>query len=146
MELICNNDICRFNEHCRDCVYNGTLILNDDGECECFENYKDSGEYNNIYFAAYVENGNMSAPYKRISKGRKTECNGFTLYYEAKDLTPETWCTEEVSGVGAAYSRFAAPELAVRMRMSIANLPYKNVKDLPYKGYDKQLKAGGGLI
>lgn len=136
MELICNNDICRFNEHCRDCVYNGTLILNDDGECECFENYKDSGDYNNIYFVACAENGNMSAPYKRISKGRKTECNGFTLYYEAKDLTPGTWCTEEVSGVGASYSKFSNPLLAERFRQGIKRLSYKNVKDLPFKAQD----------
>ena len=81
-----------------------------------------------------------------VRRARDIQINGFVVYYEAKDLTPETWCTEEVSGVGAAYSKFASPELAVRMRMGIANLPYKNVKDLPYEGDDKIYSSIGAGV
>jgi hypothetical protein len=107
--------------------------LNDDGECESYEHYKDGGEYQTIYFKACAQGKGYSEYYKRIGRGRRHEINGFVVYCEAKDLTPETWCTEEVSGVGAAYSKFASSELATFMRMRIASLPYKNVQDLPYK-------------
>lgn len=146
MKLICTNDTCKYNEHCRDCTYNGTLVINDDGECESYEHYKDGGEYQAIYFKACAQGKGYSKYYKMIGRGRRHEINGFVVYYEAKDLTPETWCTEEVSGVGAAYSKFASPELAVLMRMSIANLPYKNVKDLPFKCDDKIYSSIGAGV
>lgn len=141
MELICFNDVCKYNVHCRDCLYRGTIVLDDDGECDCFEDYHKDPEYQTIYFKACFTDGET---YKRIARGRKIVCNGFTLYYEAKDLTPETWCTEETSGVGAEYSKFTSPELAVRIRMSIANLPYKNVNDLPYEGDNVLGNTGAG--
>lgn len=140
MKVICTSDTCKYNKNCRDCVYKGTLVLNDDNECECYEHYSDAPEYQTIYYRACQIDGNT---YKRIAKGRKTLCNGFTLYYEAKDLTPETWCTEEVSGAVARLKSFQNGTFTKRIRDTIAHLPYKNVKDLPYEG-DSSLDSNGG--
>lgn len=133
MELICFNDVCKYNANCRDCLYRGMIVLDDDGGCDCFKHYKSAPEYQTIYFKACFEDGRT---YKRIAKGRKTVCNGFTLYYEEKDLTPETWCTEGISGIGSAYKSFEAAESAERIREITSHLTYKNVNDLPYKSDD----------
>lgn len=129
MELVCNNDLCKYNTNCNNCNYCGTIVLDDDGVCTCYEDYKKDADYQNIFFKACKENGRI---FKTIGRGKRAEINGFVVYYEAKDLTPDTWCTEERSGVGALYRAFCNVEAVPNMRRNIYALPYKNVKDLPY--------------
>ncbi len=130
MELICFNDVCKYNENCRDCLYRGTIVLDDNGECGCFEDYKQQPEYQTIFFKACKgDNGKI---HKVIAKGRKTVCNGFTLYYESKDLTSDTYCTEEKSGFYAPFKTFQNPNSVENVKRIIANLEYGNVKNLPY--------------
>lgn len=139
MKLICSNDVCKYNEHCRDCVYDGTLVLNDDGECESFLHYKEAPEYKTFYYKACVIDG---VAFKRTARGREIVCNGFTLYYEAKELTPETWCTEKISGMGAELKRFQSDLTANRIRLLIESKPYNNVNDLPFQG-EKAIDSAG---
>lgn len=136
MELICFNDVCKHNANCRDCLYKGTIVLDDDGKCDCFEHYKDAPEYQTIYFKACDNDGKL---YKTIAKGHKIMCNGFTLYHEDKELTPETWCTEKISGIGAAYKAFQTLKRVKQTKAYISNLAYKNVNDLPFRSeYDNR--------
>lgn len=129
--LICFNDVCKYNANCRDCLFRGDIILDDEGACNCFEDYSKQPEYQTIFFKAC--SGDDGKLHKVIAKGRKTTEGCFTLYYETKDLTQETYCTEEKSGVCAPYKLFRIPEHVENIKQRIASLEYGDVKDLPYK-------------
>ncbi|MBQ8119151.1 MAG: hypothetical protein IJ172_00030 [Ruminococcus sp.] len=107
--IICTNDMCLYNKDCRDCTHKGDIVLDDDGQCECYTYYLYTPAYQHEYYTA-----NLHRPtgkyYRQKRNGAVTECNGFTLYYEAKDLTPETMVTEKLTGCSARYEKFQDPE------------------------------------
>lgn len=80
--LICFNDVCKYNANCGDCLFRGDIILDDEGACNCFEDYSKQPEYQTIFFKAC--SGDDGKLHKVIAKGRKTTEGGFTLYYETQ--------------------------------------------------------------
>lgn len=144
--VMCHNELCLYNSDCKGCTYEDNhpglaLIIGDSGECDCYEDFSKSPEYQNIFFkACRDEDGNRV---KRMAAGKIVECNGFTLYYTEKELKPNTYCTEKKSGLCDYYHRFSDPQYTERIKSIIDNLDYGSVDNLPYK-YDAALCSEGG--
>lgn len=129
MELYCFSDYCKYNDYGY-CTCENGIVIGSDGECTNLSYYKDAPEYQTTYFKAMCKKGKM---FKQEATGRKIECNGLTLYYETKELKPETDCTEETTGRGAPFEYFQNPENAKHVKEIIASGEYANVNDLPLK-------------
>lgn len=131
--IICHNDLCIYNSECRGCTYEDcksgfALIIDDDGCCDCFEDFRETKAYQNPFFKAVQREGRR---YKVAARGAITEINGFILYYEGKELTPQTYCTEKESGICGKYEFFADTEKTGMIRHTISNLDYGCAADLP---------------
>lgn len=126
--IICTNDACFYSKDCRDCTYENDVILDDDGQCECYVYYLYTPPYQHEYYTANL-NRTTKKHYRQKRHGAVTECNGFTLYYEAKDLTPETMVTEKLTGCSARYEKFQDPEFTKIISDRMPNYP--RVRDLP---------------
>ena len=131
--IICHNDLCIYNSDCRGCTYEDcksgfALIIDDDGCCDCFEDFRETKAYQNPFFKAVQREGRR---YKVAARGAITEINGFIIYYEGKELMSQTYCTEKESGIGARYELFADPLKTNMIRHTISTLDYGCAADLP---------------
>ena len=135
--IVCFCDTCIYNMEPNECKLE-RIIINDDGECDDYKHYSDCPQYQNVFYKAIK--GKDGKIYKRLARGGKVICNGFVLYYEAKDLKPDTYCTEERSGVFARYKKFCSTETAEVIRKAISSLEYKNVKDLEPELFGKVIE------
>ncbi len=127
--IICTNDDCYYNKHCRDCIYKGDIIIgDDDATCQNFLGYWNTPKYQHEF---YVAKGSVTGKdyREKMFFGAVTEYEGFTLYYRDRELSSETWVTEERTGVGAYYRDFTNPERLKEIKKRITQYP--NVSDLP---------------
>ncbi|MCR5480873.1 MAG: hypothetical protein K6F27_13570 [Ruminococcus sp.] len=129
--IICNNDDCYYNKNCRDCTFNGDIIIDDEGSCQSSLMYWYTQEYQHEFYVARKDSITGKAYRDKMFFGAVTECEGFTLYYQAKELSSETWVTEKRTGVGAYYRDFTNPESLKEIKKKIKQYP--NVNDLPDK-------------
>lgn len=128
--IICTNDDCYYNKYCRDCIYNGDIIIDgDDATCQNFLGYWNTPKYQNTFYTAHY-NKTTGEAYREISYvGAVIEYEGLTLYYKSKELEPETWVTEKTTGAGAPFKSFTDPERLKEIKEKIAKFP--SVCDLP---------------
>lgn len=130
--IICTNDDCYYNKHCRDCIFKGDIIIgDDDATCQNFLGYWNTPKYQHEYYQAHQNKTTGEAYRERQYFGAVIEYEGFTLYYESKELEPETWVTEKRTGAGAHYKDFTDPERLKDIKEKIAKFP--SVCDLPDK-------------
>lgn len=127
--IICNNDDCIYNKNCRDCVFNGDIIIDDEGSCGSSVMYWNAPEYQHEFYVAHKNNVTGKVYREKVFFGAVTEFEGFTLYYRAKELSPETRVTEKRTGVGAYYRDFTNPERFKEIKEKVAKFP--SVCDLP---------------
>lgn len=144
--IMCRNEKCIYNTDCKGCTYEDNkkgiaLIIESNGKCDCFEDFHKLPEYQHIYYKAIQKNGKH---YKLLARGAVTEINGFILYYEDKELMPQTYCTEKVSGVGGEYAMFADPNKTKTIKRSIKSLYFGCVVNLPF--YSEMLLQSRGNI
>jgi len=136
--IVCFCDTCIYNMEPNECKLEKVLI-NDDGECDDYKHYRECKQYQNVFYKAVrCEGGKVC---KRLSRGQKVIINGFALYSEAKEIKPETYCTEERSGLCARYKDFCSAERAEIIRKTIATLEYKNVNELEPEIYGKRIEV-----
>lgn len=131
--IICHSDECIYNSDCQGCTYEDcksgfALIINEDNCCDCFEDFRDTKAYQNPFFKAIQREGRR---YKVAARGAITKINGFILYYEDKELKPQTYCTEKETGICAKYEFFADPQKTSVIRHTISTLDFNCVADLP---------------
>ena len=74
-----------YNEHCIHCKNDNCIAnvveVNEDGECDTFENYLDTEEYRQkFYIAVKTENGICA---KAVKYGKKLDINGVTFYTQS---------------------------------------------------------------
>lgn len=128
--IICTNDDCYYNKNCQDCTFNGDIIIDgDDATCQNFLDYWNTPEYQNEYYQAHQNKTTGEAYRERHYFGAVTEFGGFTLYYKAKELSPETLVTEKRTGASAHYKDFTDPERLKYIKEKVAKFP--SVCDLP---------------
>jgi hypothetical protein len=93
--------------------------------------YWKAPEYQHEFYVANKDSVTGKVYREKMFFGAVTEVEGFTLYYQAKELSSETRVTEERTGVGAYYRDFTNPERLKEIKKRITQYP--NVSDLPDK-------------